>query len=48
MNTLAKLEIEGKLCELPIIIGSEGEQAVDIAKLRDQTETGRRSELNLP
>lgn len=37
MNTSAKLEIEGKVYELPIVIGSEGEMAVDITKLRDQT-----------
>lgn len=30
MNTTAKLEIEGKVYELPIVIGSEGEKAVDI------------------
>ena len=37
MTATAKLEIEGKVYELPIVIGSEGEKAVDITKLRDQT-----------
>ena len=37
MNTTAKLELEGKVYELPIVIGSEGEKAIDITKLRDQT-----------
>ena len=33
----AKLELEGKTVELPIIEGSEGEKAVDITKLRSAT-----------
>jgi citrate synthase len=37
MNPAAKLEIEGKVYEMPIVTGSESEKAVDIAKLRDQT-----------
>ena len=34
----ATLDLGGKTLDLPIVVGSEGEQAVDIAKLR--TETG--------
>ena len=34
MNKTAKLEIEGKVYELPIVEGSEGEKAVDISALR--------------
>ncbi|MBI5397061.1 MAG: citrate synthase [Verrucomicrobia bacterium] len=37
MNTTAKLELDGKLYELPVVVGSENEKAVDISKLRDQT-----------
>ncbi len=37
MSKFAKLEIEGKLYELPIVEGSEGEKAVDITSLRQQT-----------
>ncbi len=37
MNTTAKLELEGKVYELPIVNGSEGEKAIDITKLRDRT-----------
>lgn len=33
----AKLEIEGKTYELPIVVGTEGEKAVDISSLRAQT-----------
>jgi len=33
----ATLTIEGKTYELPIIVGSEGEKAIDIRKLRAQT-----------
>ena len=33
----AKLEIDGKVYELPVVIGSEGEHAVDILKLRQDT-----------
>ena len=35
MSKTAKLEIEGKIYELPIYIGSENEVSVDISKLRD-------------
>ncbi len=37
MNPTAKLELEGKTYELPIIEGSEAEKAVDISKLRAQS-----------
>ena len=37
MSKLAKLEIEGKIYELPIVEGSEGEKAVDITNLRQQS-----------
>ncbi|MDB6022210.1 MAG: citrate synthase [Pedosphaera sp.] len=33
----ARLEIDGKTFELPIVIGTEGEKAVDISNLRAQT-----------
>ncbi|RKS89773.1 citrate synthase [Flavobacterium limicola] len=35
MSKIAKLEIDGKVFELPVITGSENESAVDISKLRD-------------
>jgi citrate synthase len=35
MSKTAKLEIDGKVFELPVITGSENESAVDISKLRD-------------
>ncbi len=37
MAETAKLIIEGKTYEYPIVVGSEGEKAVDISKLRAQT-----------
>jgi citrate synthase len=37
MADTAILKIEGKEVELPIIVGSEGEKAVDITKLRAET-----------
>jgi len=33
----AKLVVEGKTFELPIVVGSEGERAIDISTLRQQT-----------
>lgn len=33
----AVLVLDGKQIELPVVIGSEGEKAIDITKLRDQT-----------
>jgi citrate synthase len=37
MSKTAKLELEGKQFELPIVQGSEKEKAIDISKLRDLT-----------
>ncbi len=37
MANTATLKIEGKELQLPVIIGSEGEKAVDIGKLRAET-----------
>jgi len=37
MSDRAKLEIEGKTLELPIVVGSEGEKGVNIQQLRAQT-----------
>ena len=33
----AAIEFHGSRCELPMIVGTEGERAIDIAKLRSQT-----------
>jgi citrate synthase len=35
MSKIAKLEIDGKIYELPIFVGTENEMSVDISKLRD-------------
>lgn len=37
MSEIAKIELDGKTYELPVITGSEGEKAIDISKLRAQT-----------
>ena len=37
MEKTAKLVVDGKEFELPVVIGSEGERAIDISKLRKQT-----------
>ena len=37
MSRVAKLDLEGKTHELPIIEGTEGEKALDISKLRGST-----------
>ena len=37
MNKTAKLDIDGKNFELPVVIGTEGERALDISDLRAQT-----------
>ncbi len=37
MANTATLKIEGKELQLPVVIGSEGEKAVDISKLRGET-----------
>jgi citrate synthase len=34
---MAKLELDGKQYELPVVVGSEGEHAVDISTLRNKT-----------
>ena len=36
MGEFAKLEVDGKTYEFPILEGSEGERAIDIGKLREQ------------
>src|SRR6266404_5605008 len=37
MSEQAKLEIDGKVYQLPIVIGTEDEHAVDISKLRQES-----------
>src|SRR5690348_10713172 len=37
MSKVAKLEVDGKVHELPIVEGTAGEKAIDISKLRAQT-----------
>ena len=37
MSETAKINIEGKEFELPVITGSEGEKAIDISKLRSMS-----------
>src|SRR5512143_748396 len=37
MGETAKLIIDGKTYEFPVLIGTEGEKAIDISKLRQQT-----------
>ncbi|MBM3838400.1 MAG: citrate synthase [Verrucomicrobia bacterium] len=37
MSKTAKLELDGKVYELPAVVGSEGEVGIDISKLRDQS-----------
>ena len=37
MSEQAKLEIGGKVYQLPIVVGTENEQAVDISKLRQES-----------
>ena len=37
MSEIAKIELNGKVYELPIIVGSQNEKAIDISKLRDLT-----------
>ena len=37
MSEIAKIELDGKFYELPIITGSENEKAIDISKLRGQS-----------
>ena len=37
MSEVAKIELDGKIYELPVITGTENEKAIDISKLRDLT-----------
>jgi citrate synthase len=37
MSEVAKIELEGKTYEFPVITGTENEKAIDISKLRDTT-----------
>jgi citrate synthase len=37
MTETVKLEFEGKIYELPLVVGTEGERAIDISKLRQET-----------
>jgi citrate synthase len=37
MTKYAKIEFEGKIYEFPIVVGSEGEKAIDISNLRQKT-----------
>ncbi len=37
MSEIAKIELEGKVYEFPVITGTENEKAIDISKLRDTT-----------
>ena len=37
MSEVAKIELDGKVYELPVITGTENEKAIDISKLRDLT-----------
>lgn len=35
MSEVAKIELDGKMYELPVVLGSENEKGIDISKLRD-------------
>jgi citrate synthase len=37
MSEIAKIELEGKVYEFPVVTGTENEKAIDISKLRDTT-----------
>ncbi|KPJ75626.1 MAG: type II citrate synthase [Deltaproteobacteria bacterium SG8_13] len=37
MTDTVRLEYDGKVFELPVVVGSEGEKAIDISKLRQET-----------
>jgi citrate synthase len=37
MTKYAKIEFEGKIYEFPVVVGSEGEKAIDISNLRPMT-----------
>lgn len=37
MSEIAKIELDGKTFEFPVVVGTENEKAIDISKLRDAT-----------
>ncbi|NOQ72632.1 MAG: citrate synthase [Crocinitomix sp.] len=37
MSEIAKIELDGKIFELPVVTGTENEKAIDISKLRGQS-----------
>ncbi len=37
MSETVKIELGGKVYELPVVVGTENEKAIDISKLRDLT-----------
>ncbi len=37
METTAELKVDGKVCKLPIVVGTEQEKAIDISSLRSGT-----------
>ena len=37
MSEIAEIILDGKKFEFPVITGTEGEKAIDISKLRDET-----------
>src|ERR1041384_6338830 len=37
MTDTAKLQVPGKAIDLPVVVGSEGEKAIDIGTLRKET-----------
>ncbi len=37
MSEIARLELDGQTYELPVVVGTENEHAIDISKLRDMT-----------
>ncbi len=37
MSEVAKIELDGKTYEFPVVVGTENEKAIDISKLRDTT-----------
>ena len=37
MSETAKIEVDGKVIELPVVTGSENEKAIDISSLRGQS-----------
>ncbi len=37
MNNVVRITVDGKVIELPVIVGTEAEHGIDISRLRDQT-----------